>query len=157
MLENIEACGYTLPTPIQSVCIPAILQGKQLLVCAQTGTGKTAAFLIPIFSRLMGKYKTLAAPRAGMSLPKDEFSRAEPLVLIIAPTRELALQTYDHCRRLSYRTMLRPVCVFGGGEMTGPNGQMTQLQYGCDILIATLGRLVDLLSDPLLISLRRVK
>jgi ATP-dependent RNA helicase DDX3X len=139
------------------ITIPAILQGKQLLVCAQTGTGKTAAFLIPIFSRLMGKYTTLAAPRAGLSLPKEIASRAEPLVVILTPTRELALQIYDHCRRLSYRTMLRPVAVFGGGEKFGPNGQIAQLQRGCDVLIATPGRLIDLLNDPNLISMRRVK
>lgn len=157
MLENIALCGYSVPTPIQAVCIPAILQGKEMVVCAQTGTGKTAAFLIPIFSRLMGKYKILAAPRPGLTLPREQQTRAEPLVLILTPTRELALQIYNQCRRLSYRTMLRPVAVFGGGEKFGAHGQLTQLSKGCDILIATIGRLVDLLGDPTLLSLRRVQ
>ncbi len=81
-------------------------------------------------------------------------TRAEPLVLIIAPTRELAVQIFDEARRLCYRTMLRP-CVIYGGAPTGE--QMDELRKGCDVLVATPGRLMDFTQRPYLLSLRRVK
>jgi len=157
MLENVQLCGYEKPTAIQQYAMPTILMGHNSIIVAQTGTGKTAAYLIPILSRLMGKYKKLAAPRPGLGLAPEMKCRAEPLVLIIAPTRELALQIYDHARRLCYRTMLRPVCVFGGGQIGGEFGQVQQLHKGCDVLIATLGRLIHFAKDTRLLSMRRVQ
>ncbi|RPB26525.1 DEAD-domain-containing protein, partial [Terfezia boudieri ATCC MYA-4762] len=151
MLENIELCGYKIPTPIQQYCIPAITQGHDLLACAQTGSGKTAAFLIPIISKLMGKAKKLAAPRPTAQMLNY---RAEPLVLIIAPTRELATQIFDESRRFCYRSMLRPCVVYGGADIMS---QRSELEKGCDVLVATPGRLLDFLERGRSLSLRRIK
>ncbi|CAG8592402.1 19586_t:CDS:10, partial [Dentiscutata erythropus] len=127
MKENVRLARYKVPTPVQ-----------------------TAAFLIPILSKLFGKAKKLAAPRPP---PGTRRYKAEPLVLILAPTRELATQIFDECRRFTYRSMMRPCVVYGGAE-TAP--QKNELAKGCDVLTATPGRLVDFLERGL-ISLRRVK
>ena len=110
-----------------------------------TGSGKTAAFLIPIVSKLMGKAKELSAPRPDPSkgFTRDMGVRAEPLVLIVVPTRELAAQIFDEARRLCYRSMLRPCVAYGGGPL---RGQLDDLAQGCDILIGTPGRLVDIMN-----------
>ena len=94
----------------------------------------------------MGKAKKLRAPR--------NTQRAEPLLLVIAPTRELCIQIFDEARRLCYRSMLRPCIAYGGGP---PKGQREDLQRGCDVLIATPGRLKDFLQDPRLLSLGRLR
>jgi ATP-dependent RNA helicase DDX3X len=156
ILENIKLCQYPHPTPIQAYCIPAVLSGHDIVACAQTGSGKTAAYLIPVLSQLAGKIKKLAAPRPNPTTfnPTTDRVRAEPLVLIIAPTRELATQIFDETRRLCYRTMFRPCVAYGGG----PRGmQQQELQKGCDILIATPGRLKDFMDRPKVLSLNRVK
>lgn len=155
-MENIKLCNYITPTPIQSYCIPTVLMGHDVVACAQTGSGKTAAYLIPILSKLCGKFKTLAAPRPSARHfdPKTNRVRAEPLVLIVVPARELAVQIFDETRRLSYRTMFRPCVVYGGGPR---RQQQLDLQRGCDILIATPGRLLDFLRNPQILSLRRLK
>jgi ATP-dependent RNA helicase DDX3X len=121
------------------------------------GSGKTAAFLIPILSKLMGKAKKLCAFRpnpatfqAGVTQPV----RAEPLVLIVAPSRELATQIFDEARRFCYRTMFRPCVVYGGGPISE---QIAQLAKGCDLLIGTPGRLVDFINRPHILTLRRLK
>ncbi|KAF2231185.1 DEAD/DEAH box RNA helicase [Viridothelium virens] len=148
---------YDAPTPVQSYVIPAVIEGKDVIACAQTGSGKTAAYLIPILSKLMGKWKKLAAPRPPSSAHmdiKNSGVRAEPLVLVIAPSRELALQIFDEARKLCYRTMLRPCCIYGGAP-TGP--QREDLFKGCDLLVATPGRLVDLMNQPRVIALDRLK
>ncbi|KAL4906806.1 hypothetical protein BDW74DRAFT_166944 [Aspergillus multicolor] len=157
MRQNIRLCGYEMPTPIQAYAIPAVLTSHDLIAIAQTGSGKTAAFLIPVLSQLMGKAKKLAAPRANLGEGFDLMSdavRAEPLVLIVAPTRELAIQIFDEARRLCYRSMLRPCVVYGGAPVAD---QRSELQRGCDILIATPGRLLDFMDKPHILSLRRVK
>jgi hypothetical protein len=120
------------------------------------GSGKTAAFLIPILSKLMGKARMLAAPRPN---PKTYNSstdrvRAEPLVLVVCPTRELACQIFDEARRLCYRTMLRPCVIYGGAPT---KNQREQLEMGCDVLIATPGRLMDFMSNMNLLSFARLK
>lgn len=123
----------------------------------KTGSGKTAAFLIPVLSQLMGKAKKLAAPRPNLAAgfnPVTDAVRAEPLVLIVAPTRELATQIFDEARRLCYRSMLRPCVVYGGAPT---RDQREELQKGCDILIATPGRLLDFMEQPRILSLSRVK
>ncbi|KAL5118381.1 hypothetical protein ACEQ8H_003730 [Pleosporales sp. CAS-2024a] len=156
MLENIKLCQYTAPTPIQSYCIPAVLSGRDIIAIAQTGSGKTGAFLIPILSRLMGKATLLAAPRPNPARynPRTDRVRAEPLVLVVCPTRELACQIFDEARRLCYRTMLRPCVLYGGAPK---KNQREQLEMGCDILIATPGRLMDFMQDVSLLSLKRLK
>ncbi|KAI5801662.1 P-loop containing nucleoside triphosphate hydrolase protein [Peziza echinospora] len=151
MLDNVRLSGYSVPTPIQQYCIPAIQAGHDVLACAQTGSGKTAAFLIPILSKLMGKAKKLAAPRPKGHCPGY---RAEPLVLILAPTRELATQIFDESRRFCYRTMLRPCVIYGGAEF---NAQRIELEKGCDLLVATPGRLMDFLDRNRSLSLKRVR
>ncbi|KAL7272663.1 hypothetical protein RUND412_004521 [Rhizina undulata] len=152
MLDNIRLTKYQVPTPIQKYCIPAILEGHDLLSCAQTGSGKTAAFLIPIISKLMGKAKKIAAPRPIGGSQRGYM--AEPLVLIICPTRELATQIFDECRRFCYRSMLRPCVVYGGADTAT---QRMELEKGCDILVATPGRLTDFLERGRILSLRRMK
>jgi ATP-dependent RNA helicase DDX3X len=154
MLDNIELCGYSHPTPIQCYLLPAVLTNRDVVAVAQTGSGKTGAYLIPVLSKLMGKYKKIAAPRPGIGGFQQDAVRAEPLVLILSPTRELATQIFDQARRLSYRTMLRPCVVYGGGPF---RDQKEELGRGCDILIATPGRLKDFMSKSNLLSLNRLK
>lgn len=104
----------------------------------------------------MGKAKLLAAPRPSAKNynPATDRVRAEPLVLVIVPTRELASQVFDEARRLCYRTMLRPCVAYGGGPA---KLQREELEKGCDVLIGTPGRLIDFLSKPHLLSMHRVK
>ena len=105
----------------------------------------------------MGKAKKLAAPRPNLVSgfdPRTDSVRAEPLVLIVVPTRELATQIFDEARRLCYRSMLRPCVVYGGAPV---RDQRDELQKGCDILIGTPGRLLDFMDKPHILSLRRVK
>ncbi|KAK0717099.1 P-loop containing nucleoside triphosphate hydrolase protein [Lasiosphaeria miniovina] len=157
MLRNVELSGYKIPTPIQRYCIPAINMGYDVIAVAQTGSGKTAAYLIPILNKLMGKAKKLAAPRPNPVTYRpgiDAPVRAEPLVVIVCPSRELAVQIFNEARKFCYRTMLRPCVVYGGGPM---HDQVDQLQKGCDILVASPGRLVDFIERPHLLTLRRVR
>ncbi|KAL8941562.1 MAG: hypothetical protein Q9211_001778 [Gyalolechia sp. 1 TL-2023] len=156
--ENVKLCGFKIPTPIQAYCLPAVLKNLDVIGIAQTGSGKTAAYLIPTISKLMGKAKKLCGPRPNVTA--DEYdanrdgTRGEPLILIVVPTRELATQIFDEARRLCYRSMLRP-CVIYGGAPTSEQAQ--QIRKGCDILIATPGRLMDFLERNSLLSLSRVK
>jgi ATP-dependent RNA helicase DDX3X len=125
--------------------------------CFLIGSGKTAAFLIPILSKLMGKAKKFAAPRPNPATYQEGITppvRAEPLVLIVCPSRELATQIFDEARRFCYRTMLRPCVVYGGGPV---GEQIRQLQKGCDLLIGSPGRLVDIINRPHVLTLKRLK
>ncbi|KAF3284662.1 hypothetical protein TWF970_010952 [Orbilia oligospora] len=150
IMENLQLSHYTVPTPIQRACIPTIVKGFDLIACAQTGSGKTAAFLAPIISKLMGKIKTLAAPRSN----RGGYGRkAEPLVLIVAPTRELATQIFLECRKFCYRSFMRPCLVYGGADI---RPQRTELEKGCDLVVGTPGRLQDFI-DRGNISLGRVR
>ncbi|CAO3670851.1 unnamed protein product [Rhizopus stolonifer] len=151
MKENVRLAGYTNPTPVQTYSIPIVTGGKDLMACAQTGSGKTAAFLVPTLSALFGRATELAKPRP----PPYETRtyRAEPLVLIVAPTRELCSQIFDECRKFTYRSSLRPCAVYGGADTLG---QLRQLERGCDVLAAAPGRLMDFI-DRGKIGLGRVK
>ena len=105
----------------------------------------------------MGKAKKLAAPRPNLGTGFDanrDRVRAEPLVLVVAPTRELCCQIFDEARRLCYRSMLRPCVAYGGGPI---REQVAELNKGCDILVATQGRLFDIMSKPNVLSLARVR
>jgi ATP-dependent RNA helicase RhlE len=133
LLRAVREEGYDCPTPIQADAIPPILEGRDLLGCAQTGTGKTAAFALPILERLA----RLRAHRGdGRSI------RA----LVLAPTRELASQIGESFRRYGAHTRLRVGTVFGG---ISQRGQEQALRHGLDILVATPGRLLDLISQRL--------
>ncbi|KAL9130039.1 MAG: hypothetical protein Q9217_001684 [Psora testacea] len=137
MLRNIELCGYEAPTPIQAYVLPSILKNTDVIGIAQTGSGKTAAYLIPVLSKLMGKAKKLRAPRPQLTRPwtRQDSVRGEPLVLIVAPTRELATQIFDECR----------------------HQQLDELRKGCDILVGTPGRLVHFIKAGHSLTLRRVR
>lgn len=156
MLRNIGLCGYKIPTPIQAYVLPAVFKDQDVIGVAQTGSGKTAAYLIPVLSKLMGKARKLAAPRPNpaTAATRDQWVRAEPLVLVVVPTRELATQIFDEARRLAYRSMLRPSVLYGGAPTSEQRGDLGK---GCDILVATTGRLKDMLKRNNVLSLRRVK
>jgi len=134
VLRGIQAAGYTDPTPIQLRAIPVVLGGGDLIGSAQTGTGKTAAFALPILSRL-GKHS-----------PK-------PRVLVLEPTRELAAQVETAFRDFSRFTDLRTVAVFGG---VGYGHQRNELRRGVDVICATPGRLMDFVQEGL-INLRDIQ
>ncbi|KAF7509314.1 hypothetical protein GJ744_008208 [Endocarpon pusillum] len=157
MVQNIEHCGYKDPTPVQAYTIPAAVQNRDIIAVAQTGSGKTAAYLIPTISKLMGKVKKLAGRRPNLANgynPAVDAVRAEPLILVVAPTRELCTQIFDEARRLCYRSMLRPCVAYGGAPKLE---QRDELQRGCDVLIATPGRLLDFMSEPHVLTLGRVR
>lgn len=157
MLENIKLCGYGAPTPVQAATIPAVKTGHDVIAIAQTGSGKTASYLIPTISMLMGKAKKLCSKRPGLANgfnSETDVVRAEPLILVVAPTRELATQIFDESRRLCYRSMLRPCVAYGGAPS---RDQKDELRKGCDILIGTPGRLCDFLNDARLLSLKRLR
>ena len=130
LLRAVRAEGYTTPTPIQAKAIPALLQGRDLAGIAQTGTGKTAAFALPLLHRL--------AETAGRQ------PRRAPRALILAPTRELAGQIGDSLRTYGRHLGLRSTVVFGG---TSIRPQIRALGHGVDILVATPGRLLDLMNQ----------
>ncbi|KAI9232864.1 MAG: P-loop containing nucleoside triphosphate hydrolase protein [Podila humilis] len=150
ILDNIKALGYTEPTPIQKSAIPILLKNCDLMACAQTGSGKTAAFLLPILSSLL---KKMERKRMELSRPGRGSSRACPLALLILPTRELAIQIFDDVRRFTYKTPLRPVAVYGGADVAS---QRKNLLMGCDVLVGTPGRLKDMINRGT-ISLARVR
>ncbi|OAD76432.1 hypothetical protein PHYBLDRAFT_74388 [Phycomyces blakesleeanus NRRL 1555(-)] len=139
MKENIALARYTEPTPVQANSISIVTAGRDLMACAQTGSGKTAAFLIPTCSRIFGDAANLISRPQGYDTHRF---KAKPLVLIIAPTRELCSQIFDEARRFCYRSMLRPCAIYGGA---GTAGQLRELEKGCDILVASPGRLKDFL------------
>jgi ATP-dependent RNA helicase DDX3X len=121
------------------------------------GSGKTAAYLIPTLSKLMGKAKKLAARRPNPATFRpgiDQPVRAEPLLLVVCPSRELATQIFDEARRFCYRSMLRPCVLYGGGPVSE---QLAQIQKGCDVLISTPGRLCDFIDRPHALTLHRLK
>ncbi|KAF9930148.1 hypothetical protein FBU30_000816 [Linnemannia zychae] len=137
ILENIQRMGYEEPTPIQRNAIPILMKNYDLLACAQTGSGKTAAFLLPVLSKIMTK---LAKNPPVAPLPGARRTKASPMALIILPTRELSIQIFDETRRFTYKSPIRPAVIYGGADI---RRQKVQLARGCDILIATPGRLMD--------------
>ncbi len=124
--DNVAALGYKIPTPIQEQAIPSVLKGKDVMGLAQTGTGKTAAFVLPILQRL------LPGPRGKVRS------------LIIAPTRELSEQIHISIRELGRNTGLTSCAIYGGVNV---NSQIQKLRAGADIVVACPGRLLDLLNQ----------
>jgi ATP-dependent RNA helicase RhlE len=128
LLEGIRDLGFTETRPIQSAVITMSLAGDDLIACAETGSGKTCAFVVPMLQRIL---------REGVvDIPAAKQSR----VLVLAPTRELAVQIEDEIHGLSYHTAITSVAVYGGVEM---GGQERALKAGVDIIVATPGRLID--------------
>ncbi|XP_063733998.1 ATP-dependent RNA helicase DDX3X-like isoform X2 [Eleginops maclovinus] len=145
VMGNIALCRYTRPTPVQKYAIPIVKSKRDLMACAQTGSGKTAAFLLPILSQIYseGPGEALNAAKAsGQDNGKYGRRKHYPMSLILAPTRELALQIYDEARKFSYRSRVRPCVVYGGADI---GQQIRDLERGCHLLVATPGRLVDMM------------
>ncbi len=127
-LEAVEALGFTEPTPVQAESIPPGIEGKDILAAAQTGTGKTLAYLLPIFDQMVSHF--------GSKRPKKG-----PYALVLAPTRELAQQISECAATIAETTRFRTLTIIGGKKYTT---QIDKLNKGCDVLIATPGRLLDL-------------
>jgi len=144
LLRAVTDRKYTVPTPIQEKAIPHVMAGKDLLGCAQTGTGKTAAFALPILQRLGRTGRGQESPRPGR---KGKGRSPRPVrALVLTPTRELATQIGESFREYGKYTGLRQTVVYGGVSQ-GP--QERALQGGVDVLVATPGRLLDLMSQGL--------
>src|SRR5512134_2530651 len=127
LLRATRELGFTRPTPVQADSIPPALAGRDVLACAMTGSGKTAAFLLPILQRLLGH------------------PRGTTRALVLAPTRELAAQIDEHRQELGRHTRLTGAAIFGGVSY-GPQEQV--LRRGADVLVATPGRLLDHFGRP---------
>ena len=135
LMTNLQLCNYTKPTPVQKYSVPIGLADRDLMACAQTGSGKTAGFLFPTIVSMLRQ----GAPE----LPPGHTPRkVYPMALVLAPTRELASQIFDEAQKFCYCTGVRPVVIYGGAEV---RNQLRELERGCDLLVATPGRLVDLI------------
>lgn len=134
LFENLQRCGYDRPTPIQKYSIPIVVKGRDLMACAQTGSGKTCAFMVPCLESLLRSGPP--ASNGGGRRPKPM-----PCALVLAPTRELAAQIHVESLKFSFRTGIRSCIVYGGAEM---REQRNDIERGCDVLIATPGRLSDM-------------
>ena len=152
ILRAVVTEGYTVPTPIQAQAIPHVIEGRDLLGCAQTGTGKTAAFALPILHRLMqagqpnGNQPHTSQPQHGHAHAGKHAPRGVRRIrtLILSPTRELAAQIGESFAAYGRHTGLRHTVVFGG---VNQRPQVRDLQHGVDTLIATPGRLLDLINQ----------
>jgi ATP-dependent RNA helicase RhlE len=136
LLRAITEQGYTDPTPIQAQAIPIVLSGKDLMGGAQTGTGKTAAFTLPLLQRIL--------PFAS---PSPSPARHPVRVLMLAPTRELAIQVHESVKTYSKYVPIRSLCVYGGVDI---KPQIAEIRLGVEVLVATPGRLLDLVEQKCL-------
>ncbi|WP_315819793.1 DEAD/DEAH box helicase [Paraflavitalea speifideaquila] len=125
LMESIESTGYEVATPIQEQVIPIILQGKDIIACAQTGTGKTAAFLLPIINRLL-----------------QHSNDGQVNCIVLVPTRELAIQIAQNLEGLSYFTSISSIAVYGGNDGMNFATEKNALSKGVDFVICTPGRLI---------------
>uniref|UniRef100_A0A8C6T064 Probable ATP-dependent RNA helicase DDX46 n=1 Tax=Neogobius melanostomus TaxID=47308 RepID=A0A8C6T064_9GOBI len=141
ILSALKKQSYEKPTPIQAQAIPAIMSGRDLIGIAKTGSGKTIAFLLPMFRHIMDQR------------PMEESEG--PIAVIMTPTRELALQITKECKKFSKSLGLRVVCVYGG---TGISEQIAELKRGAEIIVCTPGRMIDMLgaNSGRVTNLRRV-
>ncbi len=136
LLQAVSDQGYTTPTPIQAQAIPIVLSGKDLMGGAQTGTGKTAAFTLPLLQRIL--------PFAS---PSPSPARHPVRVLMLAPTRELAIQVYESVKSYSKYIPIRSLCAYGGVDI---KPQIEEIRLGVEVLVATPGRLLDLVEQKCL-------
>ena len=136
LLRAISEQGYTDPTPIQAQAIPIVLDGKDLMGGAQTGTGKTAAFTLPLLQRIL--------PFAS---PSPSPARHPVRILMLAPTRELAIQVYESVKTYSKYIPIRSLCTYGGVDI---KPQIAEIRLGVEVLVATPGRLLDLVEQKCL-------
>ncbi len=126
VIDGIDAMGYDKPTPIQEQAIPLILEGQDLIACAQTGTGKTAAFLLPVIHNIL----------------KNQDESPNVKALIITPTRELAVQIDQQLEGMAYFTGVSSLAVYGGGDGSSFDQEKKALTKGADIIVGTPGRLI---------------
>lgn len=143
LLTNVKKSGYEIPTPVQKYAIPIVLERRDLMACAQTGSGKTAAFVLPIMTNILHD----GIESSGL------MTIQRPQALILSPTRELAVQIFHECKKFSYGSIIKTAILYGGVD-TGY--QLRNLEKGCNILVATPGRLLDMLEKGK-ISLEKVK
>ncbi|KAJ3328299.1 DEAD-box ATP-dependent RNA helicase, partial [Gonapodya sp. JEL0774] len=132
-----KLANYATPTPVQKHSIPIVGAGRDLMACAQTGSGKTAAFLFPIMSEM---YQT--GPQGPSVVSGPAGRKVHPSALVLAPTRELAIQIFEQAKKFAYRSFARPCVVYGGQPM---GEQLRDIERGCELLVATPGRLVDII------------
>ena len=133
IMRAITETGYTTPTPIQAAAIPVVITGRDLKACAQTGTGKTAAFSLPLLQRLLPYANSSTSP-----------AKHPVRALILTPTRELALQVYDNLKTYGKYLPYRIACVYGGTDI---KPQIAELKLGVEFLVATPGRFLDLVEQ----------
>ncbi|MEO8411078.1 MAG: DEAD/DEAH box helicase, partial [Propionivibrio sp.] len=136
LLQAVTEQGYTVPTPIQAQAIPIVLSGKDLMGGAQTGTGKTAAFTLPLLQRIL--------PFAS---PSPSPARHPVRILMLAPTRELAIQVHESVKTYSKFIPIRSLCTYGGVDI---KPQIAEIRLGVEVLVATPGRLLDLVEQKCL-------
>jgi len=134
LFDNLRRCGYERPTPVQKHAIPIVIAGRDVMACAQTGSGKTCAFMVPCLESLLRSGPPGAGGRGGRPKPS-------PCALVLAPTRELASQIHVESCKFSFETGIKACIVYGGADM---REQRNELEKGCDVLIATPGRLTDM-------------
>jgi superfamily II DNA/RNA helicase len=139
LIEGLDAMGFEDATPIQEQAIPLVMQNHDLIACAQTGTGKTAAFLLPVMNKIMGQ------------------GSGQLNTLIIVPTRELALQIDQQIEGLAYFTGISSIAVYGGGDGTSFVQQQKAMREGADIIIATPGRLLAMLTQSGSVDMSTIK
>lgn len=135
LFDNLRRCGYDRPTPVQRHSIPIVVAGRDLMACAQTGSGKTCAFMVPCLESLLR-----SGPPAGQG--GNRRPTPSPCGLVLAPTRELAAQIHAESLKFSYETGIRACIIYGGADM---REQQDDMKRGCDILVATPGRLTDMI------------
>eukprot|EP00818_Percolomonas_sp_WS_P009385 CAMPEP_0117441450 /NCGR_PEP_ID=MMETSP0759-20121206/3642_1 /TAXON_ID=63605 /ORGANISM="Percolomonas cosmopolitus, Strain WS" /LENGTH=612 /DNA_ID=CAMNT_0005233307 /DNA_START=161 /DNA_END=1996 /DNA_ORIENTATION=+ len=145
LTKNIERAKFTKPTPVQKYSIPYGTAKRDLMACAQTGSGKTGGFLFPIIQTLLSngiheQNRSRGRPSSGQYYNAP--SKTAPEALVLSPTRELTTQIFDEARKFTFQTGLKTVVVYGGSSI---QKQIQALSRGCNILVATPGRLVDLL------------
>ncbi|CAG2180418.1 unnamed protein product, partial [Oppiella nova] len=134
MTEAIEKCKYTKPTPVQKYAIPIIAAKRDLMACAQTGSGKTAAFILPILQNLLSMEELPSLYGQAVQ---------EPLCVIISPTRELAIQIHTEAVKFAKGSIVKPCLIYGG---TSSGYQLANISRGAHLLVATPGRLLDFVS-----------
>lgn len=140
--ENIKKSGYERPTPVQKYSIPTLIATRDLMSCAQTGSGKTAAFLVPLIDAILKDGPGKVRPK---TIGPNGRACHYPLALVISPTRELSLQIYNESRKFAYRTPITSALLYGGRE--NYRDQINKLRLGVHILIATPGRLIDVINN----------
>ncbi|KAI8087698.1 P-loop containing nucleoside triphosphate hydrolase protein [Gilbertella persicaria] len=139
---NIQLARYKVPTPVQKHSVPIVLKGNDLMACAQTGSGKTAGFLFPILSAMFSRGPKPDPQEPPIKKGYQSYRKSYPQALILVPTRELASQIFNEARKFCYRSYVRPCVAYGGADI---QQQLRLIDRGCHLLVATPGRLVDIL------------